>query len=87
NIDYAGYVKKGYFIGSGAVGSGNKVVLQQRLKQSGMRWNTETAQNLLSLKAKQASLLWHQDVGLPVMRYYGTHNSINDCILFVPSTT
>jgi hypothetical protein len=55
------------------------VVLQQRLKQSGMRWNIETAQNLLSLKAKQASLLWHQDVELPVMRYYDAYNSINDC--------
>jgi hypothetical protein len=79
NIDYAEYIKKGYFIGSGAIESGNKVVLQQRLKQSGMRWNIETAQNLLSLKAKQASLLWHQDVELPVMRYYDAHNSINDC--------
>jgi hypothetical protein len=79
NIDYVEYIKNGYFIGSGAVESGNKVVLQQRLKQSGMRWNIETAQNLLSLKAKQASRLWHQDVEFPVMRYYDTHNATNDC--------
>jgi hypothetical protein len=73
NIDYATYIKKGYFIGSGAIESGNKVVLQQRLRQSGMRWNIETAQCLLSLKTKQASHLWHQDVEIPIMRYYDTH--------------
>jgi hypothetical protein len=42
NIDYATYLKKGYFIGSGAVESGNKIILQDRLKRSGMRWNTKT---------------------------------------------
>ena len=62
NIDYAAYEQKGYFIGSGAIESGNKVVMQQRLKQAGMRWNVETAQNLLTLKAKAESSLWHSDV-------------------------
>jgi hypothetical protein len=62
NIDYASYEQKGYFIGSGAIESGNKVVLQQRLKQAGMRWNVETAQNLLTLKAKAESGLWRTDV-------------------------
>jgi hypothetical protein len=62
NIDYAVYEQKGYFIGSGAIESGNKVVMQQRLKQAGMRWNVETAQNMLTLKSKAESLLWHSDV-------------------------
>lgn len=62
NIDYAAYEQKGYFIGSGAIESGNKVVLQQRLKQAGMRWNVETAQNLLTLKSKAESGIWHSDV-------------------------
>jgi len=62
NIDYAAYEKKGYFIGSGAIESGNKIVMQQRLKQAGMRWNVETAQNLLTLKSKEESSLWHSDV-------------------------
>jgi len=62
NIDYAAYEQKGYFIGSGAIESGNKVVLQQRLKQAGMRWNVGTAQNMLTLKAKAESSLWHSDV-------------------------
>jgi hypothetical protein len=57
-------VQKGYFIGSGTVESGNKTVLRQRLKQAGMRWNVDTAQNLLTLKAKAESGLWHSDVEL-----------------------
>jgi hypothetical protein len=71
NIDYAAYEQKGYFIGSGAVESGNKTVLQQRLKQAGMRWNVATAQNLLTLKAKAESGLWHTDVELFVLSVLG----------------
>ena len=71
NIDYATYEQKGYFIGSGAIESGNKVVLQQRLKQAGMRWNVETAQNMLTLKAKAESSLWHSDVESFVLNLLG----------------
>jgi hypothetical protein len=70
NIDYAAYIEKDYFIGSGAIESGNKTVLQKRLKQAGMRWNTKTAQSLLTLRAKEASGLWHRDVAVPVLRRY-----------------
>jgi hypothetical protein len=62
NIDYATYLQKGYFIGSGAVESGNKIILQRRLKQSGMRWNAETAQFLLTLVSKEESGLWSSEV-------------------------
>ena len=62
NIDYAKYQKDGYFIGSGAIESGNRLVLQQRLKQPGMRWNEDTAQPLLTLRAKCESGLWEKDV-------------------------
>jgi len=62
NIDYAAYLREGYFIGSGAIESGNKSVLQQRLKQAGMRWNVLTAQTLLTLRAKYKSNLWLADV-------------------------
>jgi len=71
NIDYATYEQKGYFIGSGAIESGNKIVLQQRLKQAGMRWNVETAQNMLTLKAKAESSLWHSDVESYVLNLVG----------------
>jgi hypothetical protein len=68
NVDYADYINQGYFIGSGAIEGGNKSVLHQRLKQSGMRWNTETAQCLLSLRTKYKSDLWLPDVVMPTMR-------------------
>ncbi|MDR1658542.1 MAG: hypothetical protein LBT47_13525 [Deltaproteobacteria bacterium] len=62
NIDYGTYKKKGWFIGSGAIENGNKLVLQQRLKQAGMRWNEQTGQYILTLMSKSKSFLWEQDV-------------------------
>ena len=58
NIDYPTYKAKGYFVGSGAIESGNKIVLQNRLKLPGMRWNVPTAQCMLALKAKIESDKW-----------------------------
>jgi len=60
--DYAQYAEKGYYVGSGAIESGNKVVLQKRLKLAGMRWNEQSAQYLLSLRAKFESNLWPECV-------------------------
>ena len=67
SIDYPAYKKEGFFVGSGAIESGNKSVLQARLKQAGMRWNPTTAQYMLSLKAKEKSNLWYSFV-LPLIR-------------------
>ena len=67
NIDYATYEEKGYFIGSGAIESGNKIILQDRLKRAGMRWNTKTAQAMLTLKTKAESNIWHRDVEQPFL--------------------
>lgn len=69
HIDYAEYEKRGYFIGSGAIESGNKLVLQDRLKRAGMRWNPNTAQYLLTLKAKAESRLWTTDVEAPFLAH------------------
>jgi len=68
-IDYVSYESKGYFIGSGAIESGNKIILQDRLKRSGMRWNVPTAQAMLSLKSKAESGLWYTDVELPFLAH------------------
>ena len=65
NIDYATYEEKGFFIGSGAIESGNKLILQDRLKRAGMRWNTSTAQAMLTLKTKAESNIWFRDVEEP----------------------
>jgi len=67
NINYVEYEQKGYFIGSGAIESGNKLILQDRLKRSGMRWNEITAQSILSLKSKAESNLWVTDVEVPFL--------------------
>jgi hypothetical protein len=70
NIDYATYQAQGYFIGSGAIESSNKIVVQRRLKQAGMRWNLESAQNVVTLEAKLKSGLWEQEVAGPLYRHY-----------------
>ena len=70
NIDYARYIEEGYYIGSGAIESGNKSVLQHRLKQAGMRWNVQTAQYLLSLRTKYKSGLWVHEVERPIMKLF-----------------
>lgn len=70
-IDYKMYKEKGYLIGSGPIESGNKIVLQKRLKQCGMRWSPETAQPLLSLRAKAESGLWNNFVKPLIMNYNG----------------
>lgn len=57
-MDYKNYTSKGYFIGSGAIESGHKHVLQQRLKLSGMRWSKEGAQYIASLRAASKSGRW-----------------------------
>jgi len=57
-IDYRRYKLKGYSIGSGAIESGNKLVIQQRMKQSGMRWGASEGQYMASLRAKYASNQW-----------------------------
>jgi hypothetical protein len=66
-IDYDKYAEQGYYVGSGAIESGNKVVLQKRLKLAGMRWNEKTAQYLLSLRAKYESGLWNEDVVVKIL--------------------
>ena len=70
------YLAKGYFIGSGAIESGNKIVLQKRLKLAGMRWNVPTAQCMLTIRARVESGLWDEVVDL-TMRHYALQ--ITEC--------
>jgi hypothetical protein len=70
-INYKLYKSKGFSIGSGAIESANKTVLHKRLKQAGMRWNIQSAQNIVTLKAKQESNLWAEGVIIPVKKFYG----------------
>jgi hypothetical protein len=57
-IDYKAYKDKGYFIGSGAIESAVKNVIQQRMKQSGIRWGINGRQYIALLRAKHENNLW-----------------------------
>jgi hypothetical protein len=70
NIDYAAYKANGWYVGSGAIESANKTVLQFRLKQAGMRWCQENGQYIVSLMAKSKSNLWGKDVAERVRDKY-----------------
>ena len=61
-INYPDYKARGFFVGSGAIESANKVIVQRRLKQAGMRWGVSGAQSLLTLRAKVESGLWDRQV-------------------------
>mgnify|MGYP000533682999 CR=1 FL=1 len=57
-INYKSFRDRGYYIGSGAIESGNKMVIQQRMKQSGMRWSINGGQYIAALRTKHESGLW-----------------------------
>jgi hypothetical protein len=59
-IDYPAYKEAGYFVGSGAIESGIKVVIHRRLKQAGMRWSVAGGQYIATLRSKAASCLWNE---------------------------
>jgi predicted transcriptional regulator len=71
NIDYARYKAEGWYIGSGAIESGNKTVIQSRLKQGGMHWSRESAQYISTLMTKSRSKIWNEQVVLPIVKYFG----------------
>jgi hypothetical protein len=50
-MDYESYRAQGLLIGSGAVESAVKHVVQHRMKQSGMRWRSPGADAMLALRA------------------------------------
>ena len=49
-MDYYGYVTKKYPIGSGVVEAACKVIIKQRLCNSGMKWKESGANNVLQLR-------------------------------------
>ena len=64
-MDYARYIKIGAgIIGSGAIESAHRTVVQKRLKQSGQRWGIKGAQNVLNLRVVYMSNQWHKVINL-----------------------
>ena len=62
NMEYPEYARKGYYVGSGAMESSNKSLMQSRLKLIGMRWNRSRAQNVLTLKMLYECGMWDEVV-------------------------
>jgi len=58
-MDYPSYDQKGYYIGSGAIESAHRTVIQKRLKLSGQRWTMEGAQRVLNLRVLKMSGKWN----------------------------
>jgi hypothetical protein len=60
-MDYARFQTAGYPIGSGSVESGNKVVVEARLKGAGMHWARPHVNPLVALRNVLCSDRWEQD--------------------------
>jgi uncharacterized protein UPF0236 len=58
HVDYAGAIERGLPIGSGEIESGNRSVLQARLKVSGAWWRAENAEKMLALRVTRANGEW-----------------------------
>jgi len=59
-IAYADFQRQGYPIGSGAVESANKLVVEARLKGSGMHWERRNVTPMVALRALLCSGRWDQ---------------------------
>lgn len=64
-MDYKRYQQIGCgIIGSGAIESAHRTVVQKRMKQSGQRWSVQGAQNMLNLRVTRKNLQWFKIVEL-----------------------
>lgn len=57
-INYSKYEHSSWFVGSGAIESSNKTVVQLRLKQAGMRWSVDGANYIITLRCMYESDNW-----------------------------
>lgn len=57
-MDYKQYRERGLLIGSGAIESAHRTVMQRRLKRSGQRWSISGAQQVLNLRVCHMSSRW-----------------------------
>lgn len=58
HMDFAARKRRGDPIGSGITEAGCKVIFNQRLKQSGMRWHRKTGQYIVDLRTANRSQIW-----------------------------
>jgi hypothetical protein len=60
-MQYPQYLADGWPIGSGMAESGNKLVVQARLKGAGMHWERTQVNPMLALRTTLSSDRWHED--------------------------
>lgn len=71
-IQYADFVAQGLPIGSGCVEGGHKVVMQARMKGSGMHWAPANVNPLLALRCAACSDRWAERWALLTQRWRTT---------------
>ena len=60
-MDYSYYKQIGAgIIGSGAIESAHRTLVQKRMKQSGQRWSYDGAQNMLNLRVIKMNGQWEK---------------------------
>jgi hypothetical protein len=64
-MNYPEYQKIGCgIIGSGAIESAHRTLVQKRMKQSGQRWSCKGAQNMLNLRVVRKNNDWNKIIEL-----------------------
>lgn len=64
-MNYQQYAKIGCgIIGSGAIESAHRTVVQKRMKQSGQRWSCKGAQHMLNLRVARKNNDWNKIIDL-----------------------
>jgi hypothetical protein len=58
------HASRGLCIGSGAIESAQRTILQERMKRAGQRWSEDRAQNILNLKVASRSQMWAKVVNI-----------------------
>ena len=72
-MDYSHYKSIGAgIIGSGAIESAPRTVVQKRMKQSGQRWSYEGAQNMLNLRVIKMNGQWEKIVKMVTTDFKAT---------------
>jgi hypothetical protein len=63
-MDYKYYKTIGAgIIGSGAIESAHRTLIQDRMKKAGQRWSKDGAQNMINLKAIYLNEIWNKVTG------------------------
>lgn len=58
-MDYRSYRERNFYIGSGAIESAHRTLLQERMKRSGQRWAEQGADNMIDLRVALKSGKFH----------------------------